>query len=157
MADITISLSNIHNTKSVLIEPLGEFKVRKLGAGEELDLSKKLRRLSKIIDLLDAIDYESLRKKKPTKEDRAEMEKISSKADKLMLEINEIKEFELMTYRRCFDDGVGGKKSDELFKSLSAEERTELFRQIFNPTVLAEEVEAPETPEVTQPEGEKDA
>lgn len=143
MADITISLSNINNTKSVLIEGLGEFKVRKLGAGEELDLSAKMRRMSEILVELQSIDISDIDDKNPTEEDKKRLAEVQKKADVLMNEIDEIKRFELETYKRCFDDGGTG-KTEELIAMLPADGRGELFKQIFNPKTVEAVKEEPE-------------
>lgn len=141
MADIKISLDNIQNTKLVEIEGVGSFKVRKLGAGEELDLSDKLRRLSAIITELSSIDFTKYDATK--KKDLKELEKVNKKASLYMNEINDIKRFEYDTYKRCFDDMKGGKDTEKLFNILDDEGRTKLFTAIFNPTVINE----PESPE----------
>jgi hypothetical protein len=146
MADITISLSNVRNIKKLYIEDLDlTFEVRKMGAGEELDLSDKLRRLNEIIEELSAIDFNKINITKPTKKDIKAMEALTEKADSLMNEINDIKRFELETYKRCFTDNNGGKDTDKLIDSLSDEDRAELFKQIFSPAkVLKKEDVAPE-------------
>lgn len=134
MADITISLSNVRNIKKLYIEDLDlTFEVRKMGAGEELDLSDKLRRLNEIIEELNAIDFNKINITNPTKKDIKAMEALTNKADSLMEEINEIKRFELDTYKRCFKDNNDGKDTDTLIDSLSDEDRANLFNTIFNP------------------------
>lgn len=133
MADITISLSNVHNVKKVRIDPIGTFEVRKLGAGEELDLSDKLRRLNEIIEELNTIDFSKINIINPTKKDAIKMRRAAKRAEDLMEEINEIKRFELESYERCFKDNNGGKDTKELLDSLTDEDRAELFKQIFSP------------------------
>lgn len=145
MADITISLSNVHNIKRVHIDEIGDFEVRKMGAGEELDLSDKLRRLNEIIEELNAIDFSKINMQKPTKKSIKELETVSKKADSLMEEINEIKRFELESYARCFNDNADGVNTKKLLDSLSEEDRAELFKQIFSPAkVLKREDIVPE-------------
>lgn len=135
--DVTISLSNIRNVKNILIEGLGEFKVRKIGAGEELDLSKRLRRLRAIINELNTINTDELRKKNPTEEEKDRLNKLLERTSMLMDELGEIKEFEYETYVRCFDDGGTG-ITKELLSTLSEEALANLFKQIFEPKVLDE-------------------
>ncbi len=142
MADIKISLSNIQNIKSVLIEPFGDFKVRKLGAGEELDLSERLRRLNKIVLELQQMERDNVQEDIPTPEGLKKLETIQKRTDKLSEEISEIKKFEIETYSRCFDDGEGGVRTKELFQTMSADDRTAVFKAIFNPTVLDDPNEA---------------
>lgn len=143
MADtVSISLNNIQNIKTVKIDGLGVFKVRKLGAGEQLDLSDRLRRLNQLIIQLDNMDFEQFDTgKPPTEKQRKELLKMQNKASAMMDEVNEIKKFEFATYKRCFQDNKNGKKVDELFNILSDEDRGELFRQIFEPP---KPIEAPE-------------
>lgn len=136
MADtISISLNNIQNVKNVLIEGLGEFKVRKLGAGEELDLSTKMRRLMAI-----AKDVESLGIKNDGLDNIDE--KTLSKLDKYTEEINSIKKFELETYKKCFVDDNNGKNVEYLVNALSDQERAELFKQIFGEIKAVEDKNA---------------
>ena len=153
MADITISLSNVHNIKRVHIDEIGDFEVRKMGAGEELDLSDKLRRLNEIIEELGAIDFDKINIKNPTKKDIKAMEGLTKKADSLMEEINEIKRFELETYARCFNDNADGVNTKKLLDSLSDEDRAELFKQIFNPAKVLKKEDV--TPKVAEPTEEK--
>jgi protein tyrosine/serine phosphatase len=131
--NISISLSNVKNIKTVNIEGIGVFQVRKLGAGAELDLSDKLRRLDKIVGIVKSLDFTS--HDPTTEEGKAELEKIQAKAIKLMDEVGEIRRFELETYKSCFTDDNNGKNTKKLFDILSDEERVELFKQIFNPVV----------------------
>jgi len=153
MADITISLSNVHNIKKVKIDPIGVFEVRKMGAGEELDLSDKLRRLNEIVEELNGIDFNKINITNPTKKDIKNMEGLTKQADSLMEEINEIKRFELATYARCFNDNADGKNTKILLDSLSDEDRAELFKQIFSPAkVLKREDVAPKVAETVEEE-----
>lgn len=131
MADITISLNNIRNVKTLYVDGIGGFTVRKLGAGEELDLSDRLRRLGAILNELSKIDFSKYDSTKP--EDIKKLNKIQKRAEKLTQEVNEIQRFELETYKRCFEDDNNGKNVDLLIDSLSAQDRSELFKQIFDP------------------------
>lgn len=144
MADnLSIALSNIQNIRTVNIEPYGVFKVRKLGAGEELDMSAKLRRLNEILKELRSFDVT------PDTDEKTVLE-YQNKSDKLLNEISAIKRFEYDTYRGLFEDEDGGKSVKRLFKVMDEETRAEVFRQIFQPKVVDEpELE----PEVEQTNG----
>lgn len=132
MADtINISLSNVQNVKTVNIEGVGVFKVRKLGAGAELDLSDKLRRLNKIIAEVAKYDFNQYDEK--TKKGKADLLNLQDKATVLMDEVHEIRKFELETYKSCFEDENGGEDVKKLFNMLSDDERVALFNQIFKP------------------------
>lgn len=133
MSEINISITNIRKTKRVLIEGIGTFTVRKLGAGEELDLSDKLRRLGAILDELKAIDFSKY--ENATEEHIAELNAIHKRADKLTKEIHQIQRFELDTYAKCFSDDNGGKDVKVLLDTLSAEDRSALFQTIFKPVI----------------------
>src|SRR6478736_5683739 len=103
MSDLQISLKNIRNTKSLYVEDMKTtFQVRRLGAGEELDLSKKLRRLNEIMIELQSIKIEP--KDNPTEEETKALEKVAKKIQKLSDEISEIKEYEFNTHVKLFDD-----------------------------------------------------
>lgn len=143
---VNISLGNIQNIKEVYIEELGKtIRIRRLGAGEELDLSAKMRRLGKIVDELSNIDFTVLDAAK--EKDRKEIEKLSKRAEKLSYEITEIKQFELDTFSKCLTDSEGGKVVKELLNMLSDEDRSEFFRQAFDTTTIIEAPEAVEAPE----------
>lgn len=151
MADITISLSNVHNVKKVHIDEIGDFKVRKMGAGEELDLSDKLRRLNEIIEELNELDFKGINLKNPSKKDIAELKRLTKRSESLMDEINEIKRFELECYARCFDDGEDGKNTKKLLDSLDDESRAELFKQIFDQPKVLKKPESATLPEDEEP------
>lgn len=143
MSDLRISLNNIRNVKKVYIDGIGGFTVRKLGAGEELDLSDKMRRLGEILKELQAIDFTKYDVSK--EDDKAELEAISKHADTLTQEVSQIQRFELETYKQCFEDDQDGKNVDKLLDSLSAQDRANLFNEIFNP------VQAVEPPQPLEP------
>lgn len=144
MAEQKISLSNIINEKTVNIEGFGVFRVRKLGAGEELDLSDRLRRLNQIITELENINFEKFEgNKKPTKAQRKELLEIQNRSNSLLDEISEIKKFELKTYKRCFRDDSEGEKVEQLLNSLSETERSALFKQIFDEPKIVEATDTP--------------
>lgn len=129
MSEVRISLGNIRNTRSVYIEELDTaFTVRKLGSGEELDLSAKYRRLGEILEELRKIDFTQYDINK--KADKEKVEKLQKKAETLTDELHEIQQFELDTFKRCFE-AEDKSKVDELIDQLSAEERGKLFTMIF--------------------------
>lgn len=142
MADISISLSNVKNFKTVNIKELGVFTVRRLGAGEELDLSLKLRRLMNILETINKIDLQKY--DLSNAEEKKKYSKDEKLLDNLSDEINEIKQFELRTYKKCFSSTKKG-AVDDLIDPLSDEERTSLFNQIFG---LNKPIDEPETPEL---------
>lgn len=137
-AELRISLNNIRNVKNIFIEGLGAFTVRKLGAGEELDLSDKMRRLSAIFRELQSLQLTDEKNPEALKE-------AQDKAETLSAEVAEIQRFELDMYKRCFEDDNDGKNVEKLLNSLSIEERSNLFKSIFNPLPDLE------LPEATQP------
>lgn len=131
MADISISLNNIRNTKTLFVEDLdASFVVRKLGAGEELDLSDKMRRLGVILGELQSIDFTGFDLTK--EEDIKELEKIRKRASKLSDEVNDIQRFELETYKRCFTSEKGEEMVSKLLNELSVDDRSNLFKQLFD-------------------------
>lgn len=140
---ISISLKNVQNIKTVNIEGVGVFRVRKLGAGEELDLSTKRRKMisasNEIVKIKSKID---------SIKDLEEQERLATKElpriDKLTEELTNIKAFELETYKKCFSADKP-ELVDELLDSLSEEERTELFNQIFGTPKIIEKEETIET------------
>lgn len=129
MADISISLNSIQNIKTVNIEGLGVLKIRKLGSGEDLDLSFKRRRVNKLIDELSAIDFTSLDTKKPS--DLKKMERLSKRADAIQDEIAETKASEFEIYKRLLSDDKGGAVVDVIMNTLTDAERAEIFHIAF--------------------------
>lgn len=150
MSDLRISLNNIRNVKKVYIDGVGGFTVRKLGAGEELDLSDKMRRLGEILKELQAIDFNKFDVTK--EEDRQELEEVSKRADTLTQEVSAIQRFELETYKQCFEDDNEGKDVERLLNSLSAEDRANLFKEIFNPLQAVEAAQPLEASPDIKPE-----
>jgi vacuolar-type H+-ATPase subunit I/STV1 len=144
MADFSIALSGIRNTRTVNIEGLGVITARRLGSGEELELSAKSRRLGKIFDELGRMDFTKFDTSKP--EELKELKKLTDKAEKLYLEVEEIKRFEMSIYRGLLSDDKGGKVVDVIMNTLTDEERGELFKQIFGKStqVVAPDVETAE-------------
>lgn len=129
MAGISIALANIQNIKTVNIEGLGTLYVRRLGAGEELDLSSKLRRLGKLIDELSKIDLSKYDLAKP--DDVKRVKKMSARVDEISDEIQGIKAFEFKTYKKCLSDDKNGEVVDVIMNTLTDQERSALFKQIF--------------------------
>lgn len=131
MSEISISLSNIRNIKRVNVEEVGVINIRRLGAGEELDLSSKFRRLNAILKELGTIDF--TKPDTSTPEGLKEIERLSKKADALSVEIEDIKRFEFETYKKCLSDDEDGKVVKEIMDTFTEAERAELFRQVFEP------------------------
>lgn len=129
MADISISLNNIQNIKLVNIEGVGDLTVRRLGAGEELDLSTKQRRLLKLLDELEKVDQSKFDTTKP--EELKKLTKLTRRLDVITDEISEIKKFEFNTYKRCLSDNKNGEIVDLIMNTLTDEERAKLFVEIF--------------------------
>lgn len=149
MADISISLNTIQNIKTVNIEGVGTLKIRKFGAGEELDFLFKRRRLNKIITELSALDLTKFDTEKPS--DLKKITKLSKRFEKLSDEASDIKKSEFEMYKRCLSDDEDGKVVDVIMNTLSDEERAELYRQVFG------EKKEVETPDTVKPEEDTEA
>lgn len=134
MAELSISLSNVQNIKTVNIEGLGVFKVRRLGPGEEYDLSTKRRRLMKISQ-----EMVKIKKKIDNVPGESEKEALALKnldyINKLSDEITDIQKYELDAYKRCFTDDSNGEKTEKLINSLTDDERLKLYSMIFDTKV----------------------
>lgn len=113
---ISISSNDLGTRKRVKIDGI-DFTVRKLGAGEELDLSQIARQTLKLLERLS---------------DNKEWKDSDS------LEFDGLKKKSLEIYAKTFDDGGDGSKSDELVKRLSDEERNNIYRQVFPKVELQE-------------------
>lgn len=141
MADITIGLSNINKTKVVKIDPLGDFKVRPLGAGESLDLSAKERRLNEAFLELEKFDPTSIQQKDVSEEEKMKLlDEMRESTDKLMDEIVQIRRWKMNLFMRTFDDGGTG-RAKELFDQLTESSVRDMIDQIFAPQPLTEKQE----------------
>lgn len=129
MADFSISLSDVQNAKTVEIKGLGDLTVRKLGSGEELDLSAKMRRTGKIIGELSSMDFTKFDTTNPA--ELKGMEKLAKRAEELSDELDRIKRLEFNTYKQSLSDDQGGKVVDVIMNTLTDKERSELFKRIF--------------------------
>jgi len=134
--DFQFSLSNLQNTKSLFIEELGEFKVRQPGAGERLEISKRLRRQNEIINELNDINVDDYSLTgKLTDAQEKELKKLSKYITALQNEIEQIKAYELTIYKTCFSHSDPS-AVDILLNTLSDNERMELFNKMFNPIII---------------------
>jgi len=112
---LEINTGQLRNRKKVLIDS-HEYTVRKLGAGEELQISQMAREMEKL-----------------TKKDATKL--TDKEADRGVELANAI--FAIMV--STFDDGLDGTMSKELIGSLTQGELQELYAQIFaEPTAEAE-------------------
>jgi len=128
-SEVSISLNNIQNIKTVNIVGIGVVRVRKLGAGEELDLSAKTRQLGKLVAELSDMDFTKFDANKPG--DVGKLAELSKRAEAIADEIEDIQRFEFDTFKRCFSDDENGKVVDAIMNTLTNEERGELFKQVF--------------------------
>jgi len=156
-SEVSISLNNIQNIKTVNIVGIGVVRVRKLGAGEELDLSAKTRQLGKLVAELSDMDFTKFDANKP--EDVEKLSELSKRAEAIADEIEDIQKFEFDTFKRCFSDDENGKVVDVIMNTLTNEERGELFKQVFGrkkqvdvPAAVTPEKEADKPGEVTTDE-----
>jgi hypothetical protein len=139
MADISISLSQVQNTKTIELKGLGVIKIRRLGSGEDLDLSFKRRRINRLIDELNSIDFASLDMKKPA--DVKKMEKRAKRAEEIQGEIADIKQQEFDLYKGLLSDEKGGEIVETVMRVLSDSERAKLFQIAFDEKKQDEETE----------------
>lgn len=105
---IEISTGKLIQRKKVKIDN-HIYLVRKLGGGEQLDLSQAVREIKKYENRSDLTD--------------AEEEKLIKLSKKVM-----------DTMADCFDDGEGGSKAHKLINSLAPEELQLIMSQIFEET-----------------------
>lgn len=147
MNEITIQLNNLQDVKIVNIKDVGVLKVRRLGSGEDLDLSFKRRRINKLIDELNTIDFSGLDAKKPS--DLKKMEKLSKHAEILGDEIADIKQSEFDIYKGLLSDDKNGEVVDVVMNTLTDKQRAELFLLAFG------EKKQIETPEPIKTEDEE--
>lgn len=107
---LEIQTAKLSSRKRVLIDGT-EFTVRKLGAGDELALSQIIRRTQELLK---------------------KAEKNNDLTDKEQADLLDMHKQSLAIYASTFDDGGDGSKSMQLVEKLSYEERTLLYKQIWN-------------------------
>lgn len=103
---LEINTGQLRNRKKVLIDG-HEYTVRKLGAGEELQIGQMAREMEHI----------QKKGKKITEKDTDRGIEVANKIFAIMVS--------------TFDDGIGGEKSTALVSGLSQEELKELYAAIF--------------------------
>lgn len=123
---ISISTSKYIKTIVVKIDE-HTYRVRKIGAGEQLDLSALANEAQKI-----QIDILNLRGKYEKAESDEEKSKITSEILEVMKPLAEIQHKLEDIYTGLFDDGEGGKYAKNLVKSLGIEKVQEMYKDIMN-------------------------
>lgn len=134
VADIQISLHDIQEYKTLSIDGVGEFKVRKLSAPESLDLQAKERRAAIIVSEMYATGINKFKGKTDeelTEADHAEIEIIKKKLEKYGEEIDEIKAYKQKVNMSRFEDVNGGDAVEKLFATLSDEGIDKIFTAVF--------------------------
>ncbi len=127
--NISIALNDIQDTRTVNIEGVGVLNIRKLGSGEDLDLSFKQRRFNKLLDELASIDFVGLDATKPS--DMKKIKRQSDRAEKIGEEISNIKQSQFEIYKRLLSDDKNGKVVDLIMNTLNDVERAKIFEIAF--------------------------
>ena len=129
---ITINLNDIREVVEVTI---GDhvYKVRRMGAGEELDLSASNRRTFEAMERATKLQKKFMELSATPEEelDQKEVDKLVKQMDKVTAEIRNEQEYQAEAFVKLFDDGGDGSKSRELLKSFSHSEKQKLLEQIF--------------------------
>lgn len=130
---ITINLNDIREVVEVTI---GDhvYKVRRMGSGEELDLSASNRRTFEAMERANKLQKKFLELSATPEEelDQKEVDKLVKQMDKVTAEIRKEQEYQSEAFVKLFDDGGDGSKSRELLKSFSHNEKQKLLEQIFS-------------------------
>lgn len=134
MTDVSISLGDIQNIKTIKVNGLGVFNVRKLGSNEELELSRKTRRRAKIYDELNRVDltkYVTKDGEKLPEDKQKELDELLVKIDELSTEMHEILDYEHALRKKRISDVNKGEKVEKLFTLVDDEGIEKLFRYAF--------------------------
>lgn len=123
---ISISTSKYIKTIVVKIDER-TYRVRKIGAGEQLDLSSLATEAQRV-----QVDILNLRGKYEKAEDDEEKSKLVSRIIEVMGPLSDIQHKLEDIYIGLFDDGEGGKYSKNLVKSLGIEKVQEMYQDIMN-------------------------
>jgi len=134
VSDIQISLHDIQEYKTVSIEGVGDFKVRKLSAPESLDLRVKERKAAEIVAKMYGTGINKYKNKSDddlTEEDHQEIDKISKTIESYGKEIEEIATYKINLNKSRFEDVDGGDAVGKLFSTLSEEGIQKIFEAVF--------------------------
>lgn len=134
MTDISISLSDIQHIKTIKVNGLGVFNVRKLGSNEALELSKKMRRRAKIHDELNRLDltkYVTKDGEKLPDDKQKELDALLVRIDELSNEMHEILDYEHELRKKRITDVNKGAEVEKLFSLVDDEGIEKLFRYAF--------------------------
>lgn len=134
---LTISLNDIIETVKVKI---GDdiFTVRRMGGGEELNLSQLMSHSSKLIDEASKLQTTFIElsasdeKKIPPKK----LKTMTTRLNDITTELNTLQEKQLSAYIGLFDDGGDGSKSRNLLEKSTLPKIKELIAQIFEQAEL---------------------
>lgn len=123
-----ISISTSKYIKTIIVK-IDEhtYRVRKIGAGEQLDMSALATEAQKI-----QVDILNLRGKYEKATDDVEKSKLISEIMATMKPLSEIQHKLEELYIGLFDDGEGGKYTKNLVKSLGIEKIQEVYKDIMN-------------------------
>lgn len=123
-----ISISTSKYIKTIIVK-IDEhtYRVRKIGAGEQLDMSALATEAQKI-----QVDILNLRGKYEKATDDVDKSKLISEIMATMKPLSEIQHKLEEIYIGLFDDGEGGKYTKNLVKSLGIEKIQEVYRDIMN-------------------------
>lgn len=123
-----ISISTSKYIKTIIVK-IDEhtYRVRKIGAGEQLDMSALATEAQKI-----QVDILNLRGKYEKATDDVEKSKLISEIMATMKPLSEIQHKLEELYIGLFDDGESGKYTKNLVKSLGIEKIQEVYKDIMN-------------------------
>ena len=123
---ISISTSKYIKTIVVKIDE-HTYRVRKIGAGEQLDLSALASEAQKV-----QVDILNLRGKYEKEHDSEKKSELVSEIMEAMKPLSEIQHKLEDIYIGLFDDGEGGKYAKNLVKALGIEKVQEMYQDIMN-------------------------
>lgn len=158
MADVSISLGDIQHTKTIKVNGLGVFNVRKLGSDEALELSKKMRRRAQIHDELNRLDlteYVTKNGEKLSDDKQKELDALLAKIDALSNELHAILDYDHELRKKRISDVNNGKKVDKLFSLVDDEGIEKLFRYAFGDLKVLEADDNPGSQEISEVSNEQ--
>lgn len=121
-----ISISTSKYIKTIIVKIDGrKYRVRKIGAGEQLDLSSLATQAQRM-----QVDVLNLRGKYESEEDKEKKAELVSEIVEAMNPLSEIIHKLEEIYIDLFDDGEGGKYSRNLVKALGIEKVQEMYQDI---------------------------
>lgn len=142
MPDINISIGAIVGEKSVMIDGLGEVKIRRRGSNEDLDASLRMKRQARLIDELNAVDLGKFSLKEGenhTEEMLNELNGVTKRLEEINESIENTEKEDIASYASLLTDDNNGKTVKKLMSIIDRDGMRLLYNSAFRPEEVKKE------------------